>query len=94
MDPELSDTLIELLGGLYQADDEVPLTVVSVEIKAPVTVRLHQTDEGLLLLASPPVTAFRTGIEPVVHPLTVTATSASTDEWPIAESETRHVRPG
>lgn len=78
MDRELNETLIELIVGVYQSDEEMPLSVESIEISAPVTVRLRWSETGVSLLASPPVTSYRTGIEPVVHPLRLVAIESST----------------
>ena len=87
MDRELSDTLFDLVGSLYQSDETVPLSVESVEIVAPVVVRLVPGEDGPRLLAAPPGTAFRTGFEPIVQPLRVTAVGTSSTDWPPIDPE-------
>jgi len=79
MERELSETLFELIGGLYESDSHIPISVDSIEIAAPVSVRLRWSEDGVSLLASPPVTSYRTGIEQVVQPLKVTAVAARTE---------------
>ncbi len=93
MKRELHQTLFELLGSLYQAAAGTPVSVESVEIEAPVTMSWRWSGEELHLLASPAETAYRTGVESVVHPMRVTAVSADSADWQPLESETGNARP-
>lgn len=93
MKRQLHDTLFELIGGLQPTTDETGLVVDTIEITAPVTVSWRHEKDGLCLLASPPETIYRTGIEPVVQPITVTAISSSSAAWPETEAEVENAGP-
>jgi hypothetical protein len=83
MKPELHHTLFELIGRLDSGESGQGIVgLESLEVRAPVTVSWQWDREGIHLLASPPSTAFRTGIEPVVQPLTVTAVAMQSEDWP------------
>ncbi len=83
MKAELHHTLFELIGRLDPGDSGQGIVgLESVEVRAPVAVSWQWDHEGIHLLASPPSTAYRTGIEPVVQPLTVTAVAMPSEDWP------------
>ena len=93
MKRELHHTLLELGGGLYPATGGTGIVLESVEVTAPVTVSWRHGRQGLSLLASPPETIYRTGIEPVVQPITVTAVSTSSADWPELATEVDDAEP-
>ncbi len=75
---DLSDTLIELVSAVYAPDAAVPVAVESMTLELPLRVRLETTTDGLRVLASPAETVYRTGIEPRVHPVRMTAVGTPT----------------
>ena len=90
MKRQLHDTLFELIGGLQPATDETGLVVDSIEVTVPVTVSWRPEEDGLSLWASPPETIYHVGFEPTVQPITVTAISTSSADWPITVAGAEH----
>lgn len=77
----LSETLTELIGGLALAADAPGLSVTDADFDLPVEVRLAVGPDGPELLAEPTAVRWRTGFEPVIHRLRLTAVSDTGGSW-------------
>jgi hypothetical protein len=73
--PTLAQTLIAQVEGATPAHPAI--TVEEAEIALPLIVTLERGREGPVLRAQPPFSAYRSGIEPVAHPIRIRITQTA-----------------
>lgn len=87
----LSQTLTALAEGASPRHDH--LTVDEAEIVLPMLVSVERGPDGPVVIAHPPYSAFRSGVEPVAHRARLVFASVPTPAQPVPSGADPATRP-